>query len=118
MAATATQLTVTAAQLNMTGVTAGTHAASKFLSADANGIIDKVISQELQLTDTDQSNTLALVWNEDETVADRTLNIKVNAGAVTLDMKSGTNQFASLGVLSKPIATISDAGTNSVSYRA
>jgi hypothetical protein len=51
-------------------------------------------AEEWRLYDTNQSNVLALQWNEDDT-SDRTFKLQVNAGDVVLDMQDGTNIFSS-----------------------
>jgi len=79
----------------ISGVTAGTFAKGKVLTqgSTGSGYIDKVSAVEFQLMDTDASNTLSLFWNEDESSADRTLNLKVNGASPTLDLLGGTNTF-------------------------
>jgi len=90
-----TDVSVTKTELEFVGgVTAGTKANTKALVTNSSGYLDKVTAVELQLMDTDASNTLSLFWNEDEVAADRILNLKVNGASPTLDLASGTNAFA------------------------
>ena len=49
----------------------------------------------LRASDSDDSNYIEIVWNENDS-ADRTLNLQVNSGDVTLDLTGGaTNTFKS-----------------------
>jgi len=106
-----TDVAVTKAQLEFNAVTAGTKTNSKSLVTNSSGYMDKVTAVELQLNDTNNSDTLALWWNEDDT-SDRTLAFKVNGGNATLDLTAGgTNAFNS-----KILGTLADAGTNAVAY--
>ena len=52
-----TDVAVTKAQLEFTAVTAGTATASKALVTNSSGYMDKVTATELQLNDTNNSNT-------------------------------------------------------------
>ena len=88
-----TDVAVTKAQLEFNAVTAGTTTNSKSLVTNSSGYMDKVTAVELQLNDTNNSDTLALWWNEDDS-SDRTLAFKVNGGNATLDLiAGGTNAF-------------------------
>ena len=88
-----TDVAVTKAQLEFNAVTAGTKTNSKSLVTNSSGYMDKVTAVELQLNDTNNSDTLALWWNEDDS-SDRTLAFKVNGGNATLDLiAGGTNAF-------------------------
>jgi len=65
MAATSTQLTVTAAQLNMTGVTAGTAEAGKFLSIDGSSKLDVLgISNTITSAGTDNALQVLMTLND------------------------------------------------------
>lgn len=56
------------------------------IRTDGAGIFDEEGGvNSLQLNDSDSSNILDIIWNEDDS-SDRTLNVKVNASDQTLDL--------------------------------
>lgn len=80
-------------------VTNGTKANSKALVVNSSGYIDKVKAVELQMTDTDYSNELALYWNENES-NDKTITLLVNGASRVVSLSDsltvisgGTLQF-------------------------
>lgn len=77
---------------------------------DING---KLYMKASKLLDTDASNSLTLVWNENDT-ADRTLNFKVNAGNRTLDL-SGDLYVESTSRLNQDLTTDAGVTFNDVS---
>ncbi|MBT6051109.1 hypothetical protein HN682_05280 [Candidatus Peregrinibacteria bacterium] len=106
-----TDVAVTKAQLEFTAVTAGTATASKALVTNSSGYMDKVTATELQLNDTNNSNTLALWWNEDDS-SDRTLAFKVNGASPTLDLLTGTNVF-NMNLIAKGVGATTTFTVNS-----
>jgi len=79
-------LSATATELNqLDGVTVGGTASGDIVTIDDVQTLSNKIIDILKIHDTNDSNTLSIVWNEDDTV-DRTLNLDFGLGSRNLTL--------------------------------